>query len=173
MAKYSYEFKLQVVRDYLQGLGGYRALAKRYAIAHKDVACWVRLQQAHGFDSLKRRYHQHSVSFKLEVLKRMATEAWSVQKTAAFFNIAAPSTVRTWRALYNQGGVDFLQPQPKGRRPMPKRTDYKALLSKPIAGLTHAELLQRLEYLEAENAYLKKLEALAQQKNLVSKRKSK
>lgn len=30
MAKYSYEFKLQVVQAYLDGEGGYRYLSKKY-----------------------------------------------------------------------------------------------------------------------------------------------
>ncbi|MEF2825099.1 MAG: transposase, partial [Peptococcaceae bacterium] len=32
MAKYSFEFKLQVVNDYLNGNGGYQYLAQKYGI---------------------------------------------------------------------------------------------------------------------------------------------
>ena len=39
--------------------------------------------------------------------------------------------------------------------------------------MTPEELMQELEYRRVETAYLKKLEALAQQKHLVSKNKSK
>ena len=42
--------------------------------------------------------------------------------------------------------------------------NIKALLKKPISELTPAEMRRRLEYAEAEAAYLKKLEALAQSK---------
>jgi transposase len=42
--------------------------------------------------------------------------------------------------------------------------NIKALLKKPISELTPAELRRRLEYAEAQAAYLKKLEALAQSK---------
>ena len=42
--------------------------------------------------------------------------------------------------------------------------NIKALLKKPISELTPAEMRRRLEYAEAESAYLKKLEALAQSK---------
>lgn len=54
-----------------------------------------------------------------------------------------------------------------------KSKDIKALLAKSLTELTHEELLRRAEYLEVENAYLKKLEALAQQQDLANKRKSK
>ena len=55
---------------------------------------------------------------------------------------------------------------------MPKQSEIAALLAKPSTELTHEELLRKALYLEVENAYLKKLEALAQQKHLASKNKS-
>jgi transposase len=56
---------------------------------------------------------------------------------------------------------------------MRKKINYQMLLSKPVAELSHQELLDRLEYAETEIAYLKKLEALAQQQKLAPKIKSK
>mgnify|MGYP005990827295 FL=1 len=42
MAKYSYEFKLQVVQAYLDGEGGYRYLSKKYGVPSKrDIEKWV------------------------------------------------------------------------------------------------------------------------------------
>jgi transposase len=97
----------------------------------------------------------------------------SINQAAAHFNIPAPSTIGQWQRLYNEGGITALEPKPKGRQPMSKPSDIKALLAKPLSSLTHEELLRRAQYLEVENAYLKKLEALAQQKHLASKSKSK
>ena len=43
MAKYSYEFKKQVVDAYLSGEGGYEYLAKRYGVpARSNIKKWVR-----------------------------------------------------------------------------------------------------------------------------------
>jgi transposase len=53
---------------------------------------------------------------------------------------------------------------------MPQSIDIKKLLKKPLNELTPAEMRRRLEYLEAENAYLKKLEALAQSKAAMQKK---
>jgi len=44
-----------------------------------------------------------------------------------------------------------------------KLSDIKVLLAKPLTELTHDELLRRAQYLEVENAYLKKLEAILAQ----------
>jgi len=97
----------------------------------------------------------------------------SARPAAAHFNIAAPSTITIWQRLYNEGGIAALESKPKGRPPMLKQSEIAALLAKPSTELTHEELLRKALYLEVENAYLKKLEALAQQKHLASKNKSK
>jgi len=73
----------------------------------------------------------------------------------------------------NEDGVAALKPKPTGRPLKFKPSNIKALLAKPLTELTHEELLCRAQYLEVENAYLKKLEALAQQKHLASKNKPK
>ena len=37
MAKYSTEYKLKMVREYLAGQGGYRALSKRHEITESQI----------------------------------------------------------------------------------------------------------------------------------------
>ena len=51
MAKYSYEFKLQVVQAYLDGEGGYRYLSKKYGVPSKrDIEKWVFAYKAFGYN---------------------------------------------------------------------------------------------------------------------------
>jgi transposase len=45
--------------------------------------------------------------------------------------------------------------------------------TKPLSELTQAELARYVEYLQAENAYLKKLEALVQSKKQAAQTKAK
>ena len=173
MSKYSTQFKLKVVTEYLQG-GGYLRVANLYGIHTTDVRKWVLAYQLHGPSSLNQRtYQQYTVQFKRLVVQHMSAYQASPRKTAAHFNIASPSTILAWRRLYNQGGITALEPKPKGRPAMPKRHEIQALLAKPSSELTPDELLRKLHYLEVENAYLKKLQALAQQKYLASKNKPK
>jgi transposase len=82
-------------------------------------------------------------------------------------------TILRWQNLYNEGGILALQRKSEGRPSMPKSFDIKALLKKPVSELTPAEMRRRLEYFEAENAYLKKLDALVQNKKLANKVKPK
>lgn len=56
MTKYSDEFKLKVVRDYLDGHYGYRKLAKKYNIPDKIIIrTWVKAFQSFGVDSIKKK----------------------------------------------------------------------------------------------------------------------
>lgn len=137
------------------------------------MAKWVALYKLHGPKALQKHYSLHTTEFKIRVLNAMSEQGLSFKSAAAQFNIPSSATVSVWQRLYNEGGLNALKPKPKGRRPMRKKMDYQALLKKPIAELSHEELLQRLEYAEIENAYLKKLEALAQQKILAKQNKSK
>ena len=42
MAKYSYEFKMEIIQAYLKGEGGYGYFSRRYGIsAQRNIAAWV------------------------------------------------------------------------------------------------------------------------------------
>ena len=56
---------------------------------------------------------------------------------------------------------------------MPKPFKPFVPTNKPVTQMTQEELIQELEYRRVETDYLKKLEALTQQKYLASKNKSK
>lgn len=173
MSKHSTHFKLKVVTEYLE-CGSYLRIANQYGIHTTDIRKWVLAHRLHGVASLQKRgYQRYSAQFKLSVLEHMSACNASPRSTAAHFNIASASTILVWRRLYNEGGSTALEPKPRGRPSMPKRHEIQALLAKPSSELTPDELLRKLHYLEVENAYLKKLQALAQQKYLASKSKSK
>jgi transposase-like protein len=171
MIKYSTQFKLGVVQAYLKR-GGLKRLAQLYSINTSDIRNWALAYQANGMPGLQKRGHQrYTPEFKIGVLKYMKRNLISARPAAAHFNIAAPSSITIWQRLYNEGGIAALQSKPKGRPPMPKQSEIAALLARPSSELTHEELLRKAQYLEVENAYLKKLEALAQKKHLASKNK--
>jgi len=53
MAKYSLEFKLQVVTEYLTGKGSYESISKQYQIPSETrVSEWVAMYKAFGVDGL-------------------------------------------------------------------------------------------------------------------------
>jgi transposase len=162
MSKYSKQFKLKVVKEFLK-YGGLKRVAHLFDISHSDVRKWTLAYQAHGHSGLSLKWQRYSPQFKLQVLQYMAKHQVSAQPTAAHFGIGSMTTILQWQRLYNESGITALEPKSKGRLPM-SQFNIKALLKKPISELTPEELRRRLEYAEAEAAYLKKLEALAQSK---------
>lgn len=158
MAKYNFEFKLEVVTAYLAGKGVYKSLANQFSISDKStVRKWVKVYEAMGESGLKRRksHKTYSVQFKLDVLQYKLRTEESHQDVALKFNMHEPSIVANWMRIWNKEGIDGLS-KPKGRPPMSKKKRQK----KNDNTLTREQQLEReIEILRAENAYLKKLRA--------------
>ena len=163
MSKYNKEFKLAVIQHYLSGRGGFKTAADQYGVKCAYVRKWVHAFRAHGQKSFVKGHAKYSSTFKLSVLQHMEQHQLSINQAASHFNIPAPSTISHWQRLYNEGGITALANRQRGQQPM-SQFNIKALLKKPISELTPAEMRRRLESAEAEAAYLKKLEALAQSK---------
>lgn len=76
MTKYSYELKKQVVQDYLEGLGGYKKLAKKYNLASKGIILnWLNVYEHYGFEGLeiKRKKRSYTTKFKEKAVQYYVT----------------------------------------------------------------------------------------------------
>ena len=95
-----------------------------------------------------------------------------MRAASAMFDIRNPDALRLWRRAYDQGGIEALMHKPRGRRrhmkPKPPATPDKTGDTPTIE-----RLLKENEYLRAEVAYLKKLDALIQAKKLAAQKKRK
>lgn len=160
--KHSTAFKLEVVRHYLESGDGCRRTAKRFDLDFSAVRSWAAAYEQHGESGLNKGRCLYPAEFKLQVLEYIATEPASVRQACARFNIASFNTVLRWQRLYNAGGASALVNKPPRRPPsMPPKPPQPP--KKPISEMTPQELKRELEYLRAENAYLKKLDALIRQ----------
>ena len=173
MSKYTPEFKLSAIHHHLSTGDGYKATANLYGLQCHSIRKWVCAFNIHGLSSLTKRYTSHTSQFKLSVLQYMDQHRISINQAAAHFNTPSPSTIAVWLHLYNEGGLVALKAKPKGRALMPKPFKPFIPTNKPVVQMTPEELMQELEYRRMETDYLKKLEALARQKHLASKNKSK
>jgi transposase len=62
MAKYSFDFKRQVVQDYLDGKGGAEYLAKKYAVpAPSNIKQWIKVYKEHGDEGLMRSRKKNNI----------------------------------------------------------------------------------------------------------------
>ena len=110
MAKYSSEFKLHVVNEYLQGTLGYRLLAKKYHIPSKSqIETWVRQYKQTGRSGVQRKEKQeYTGEFKLNVLNYMKTTGASYSQTAIHFGISNIRTIMNWNVKVLKDGIEAL-----------------------------------------------------------------
>lgn len=174
MSIYSKCFKLNVVNAYLSKRLSERTLAASFNINRSQLHEWLSVYKRYGADALapRKKQQHYSATFKLAVLTYKRQHNASLPEVALHFHIPSASTVLMWERRYNQGGINALANR-RGRIVMkkPKNSTDPQIANKPWAELTPKELLREIEYLQAENAYLKKLDALIQEKKLAQKLK--
>lgn len=167
MAKYSEEFKIKLVTEYLYGNLGYKLLAKKYNMPSKTpLQDWVRAYKSQGMNGIKRRKRKeaYSVQFKLDTIQFMSETGASYQKTAVQFKLNNPALINGWMKIFKEQGIEGLKPRSKGRPSMSKKTSKQT--KKEEKKLTREEELEREnELLRLENAYLKKLRAFRENPN--------
>lgn len=164
------KFKIQVVLHFLSTTDGQRKTATRFGVDQSDVRQWVNLYKAHGVSALVSFRRKLSPSEKEAVILYMRQHRLSARQTAVHFNIKSISTVSTWIRRYDEHGMEGLNNQKPGRKKMPKPPTRRKSKN-PLPELTSGER-EELEQLRAENAYLKKLQALiCQQQTSEQKRK--
>lgn len=181
MAKYTTDFKLSVIEYYLNR-HSYKHTAKHFGLDHKAVEWWVKLYQTHGIDGIKRRNAKavYDTNFKLNAVQQ-ALLGKSLTKLAIELNLPQPSLLSSWLRSYQTFGIMGLEPKPKGRKIMSnkhntnkdKTSKHKSTNKAKPQDDDYTKLLKRLAYLEAENDYLKKLDALIRQKEQSAQSKSK
>ena len=166
MAKYSLEFKLQVVTEYLSGKGSYESLAKKHQISSKEqIREWVEMYKAFGVDSLARKRENaiYSLDFKLNVVECYLTTELSYQDLAISFEINNPALIASWVSKFRKNGIDGLSGK-KGRPPKMKSIKKEKETIKEIQTEEQSEYVKKLEkellHLKIENAYLKELRRL-------------
>ena len=162
MTKYTEQFKLEVVQDYLaDGSDGLRGVAQRHGVpSHFTVRQWVLAYQIHGDAGLSKKSSRYSGEFKLSVLQHMWDNQLSIVQTAARFDIRNHAIVGIWERTYRDGGAEALVPRPRGR-PKPMATSVPKPDSSPDDDeRSREELLAEVNQLRMELAYLKKLDAL-------------
>jgi transposase len=175
MAKYDEKFKRSVVQDYLAGGGGYRGLAAKYGVTHGQIRHWVGSYRQNGDEGLAKKFSHYSAEFKLRVLEHMWREELSFNQTIHLFDLrGGGGVVSAWQRKYHEGGITALAPKSRGRpKQMKSPEPLKPLDEKSTEAKTLQELQRENEYLRAEVAYLKKLDALVRAKQQAAQTKRK
>lgn len=165
MNKYSEKQKLDAVESYRSGELGLKATADLHGVNVASLRKWIAAYEAIGIAGIRRQRRQtYDLRFKLEVLQRVKAEGLSYRQAGALFNVRRFDTIAQWERAYSRDGIVGLMPhQPSHRaRNQPDSAPNPLPDSDGADVPSRQELLDELEALRTENAYLKKLKALVQ-----------
>ena len=169
MAKHRYEFKKQLVSEYLDNQGSYASISQKHGMSSScQLKTWVAAYKKLGDTGLKRSRSRKEYSFeeKLSVVESYLTSELSYQELALQMGINNPSMLARWVNDFKIAGPDALRPHRKGR----KKTLNTSQAKETKAQVQHTEVDTRAEHvkeledellkLRIENAVLKELRRL-------------
>ena len=165
--KLTEEDKIKIIELREKGIG-YGTIAKQFKVRDTIIErIWYRYVK-HGIEGIKHpsKNKKYSAEFKLEVINRVF-QGESKTRLAAIYNIPGPGTIVLWMKKYKElgyNGLEGKQGRPRGR---PKIMTKKEKKNTPLTNEEREELIRlrkEKEYLEMENAYLKKLDALVKER---------
>jgi len=167
MSKYSRELKCHIAKQCLDGTSS-RDLSQQYSIPSNQIRYWSQVFAIHHVEAFLPTNHADNAQTKLQALNLMWTNNWSFNHSSAMLNLSTPGTLFVWFKKYNEHGIKGLEIHARGRQPVKQPHQSKP---KSDDEMTLAELKEELAYLRAENAVLKKLEELEQEKLRRTKKK--
>lgn len=135
---------------------GQGPVAHRLGIPLEAVRNWLYTYRAvglEGFLSMGSKHAKYTFEQKVAAARAVVDEGRPRPEVMAGLGIASLTPLKNWCKAYREGGEDALGPKAKGRP--------KGSAANPKPPKTREQgLEERIRKLEAENAYLKKLEAL-------------
>lgn len=159
--KYSYEVKLRAVLSVINDHRSSRSVAAEIGSEQKHIRRWVALYKAHGVTGLLHKHTTYSGEFKVSVIRYMHENHLSLFETAIKFGIPNDSVVCNWERIYYEQGESGLMQENRGRKKTMRGNQPK---KRKLEKQTEEDLISEVQRLRAENAYLKKLQALVQER---------
>ena len=162
MSKYSNEFKLEVIKYCIEEHHGYSSTAKYFNISSLEtVRRWCKHYEIHGVVGIvKNKNNKYDGKFKQKVVEYMHENHLSASETAIYFNLPQEGAVLKWERIYYGEGPQGLYLERRGRRKNMSSKPRKKKISKE----NEEDLIAEVQRLRMENAYLKKLQALVQER---------
>lgn len=133
------------------------------------IKMWSRVYELYGESGLEHRSRHWTYEDKANAVQRVF-DGESYHEVAHSLGMSDITQITAWYRKYLEFGWDGLKLDGRGRKRKMGNKPIKSSKSKSQAEEI-VELRKRLEYLEAENAYLKKLAALVQQRKAQEQKK--
>ena len=166
MPKYTKEFKIKLVKEYLSGnSGGREMVAKKYDIPYSTMRNWINKYKSGGFDNLSKKLknNNYTSEFKLSVIQYRQINNTSLRETVEHFDLVNESMVCRWEKTYQEHGLSGLEDKRERPKKDMTKTNNKSKLNTPINETEKEELIRLREenrLLKMKIIYEKKLQAL-------------
>ena len=177
MPKYTKEFKIKLVMEYLSGeTGGREKVAKKYGIPNGTLRNWVDKYESGGFDNLSKKLKNNKFTseFKLSVIQYRQINNTSLRETAEHFNLVNGSMVYRWEKAYQERGLSGLEDNRGRPKKDMTKSNKMSKLNTPINESEREELIRLREenrLLKMKIVYEKKLQALLLEEEAEARKK--
>jgi len=160
MSKYDDKIKLKVVKYVVDENHSTYDATREFKVSNSSIKKWVRKYQEHGIKGLIKNNIKYDGKLKINVIEYMHTNHLSLTETSIHFNLGNNDIVSKWERIYYEEGPQALFKEQRGRKNIMNSKPNKKKLSKE----TEKDLIEEIQQLRMENAYLKKLQALVQER---------
>lgn len=165
MSKYSVEFKVKVVREYLEGKTGATLLERKYNIPSSGLLrSWIRKYKSQGISAFQRKVKQnyaYSRVFKENAVQLYLSSELTYEEVSRQLGIPTLGLLSTWVKQFRMYGEiperrkigrprKFEDLEPVSVTPPPSSEDHQRIM----------ELEKQLRYAKIEVEYLKGLRRL-------------
>ena len=161
MAKYSYEERLEAVLRVVEEGMSAKASAKILGTAYEHVRRWVKRYEQFGPEGLILKHGSYDGAFKISVIEYMHENHLSLSQAAVKFGVPSDATVGKWERIYYEEGPQGLFQDNRGRK---SKMNSDKPTKKKLSKETEEDLIAEVQRLRMENDYLKKLQALVQER---------
>lgn len=166
MTKHTIETKRKLIELIKENNHSIGSAARELGVTKSIAKRWMKMYEFHGYEGLTMKSGTYTGEFKVSVVKYMHTNCLSIHEASAKFGIPTHTTLLKWERIYYEEGAQGLMTDKRGRPR--KNMDEKPKTPKK----TEEDLIAEVQRLRAENAYLKKYNALVQEKRNLRTKKS-
>lgn len=169
MSTHTLKVKLEAIRKVKELGQSQRSVAKELGVGHITVQRWIVIYNAYGEEGLLIKRRKYSGQFKESVVKYVLRNNISYFKAAVLFKVPRDTLIADWVKHAAKEGLPALY-ESDGQGVSKVRIKHLEVKSNEYDSMSRKELLKEIERLDCENAYLKKLDALLQEKEKLQKK---
>lgn len=175
--KYTIEQKLEVCKDKEINNLSNAQLSLKYGIPKTNIRDWTKIYSELGEEAFKqiqdrKNNHSYTADFRIALVHEKLNSNISYAEMGRKYGINK-CVIQSWVYKYEEKGEEALKTDSRGRAGAgrPPKSAAKTEISKEERKSVDKQLLDEVEHLRAEVAYLKKFNALVWEKQQLQKKK--